>query len=50
MIYIPKQTQYESMLGEINIETFAMPKCACVACNSCSCGCSCRVISRSLNF
>lgn len=29
------------MFGEIKEET-VMPRCACVACNSCTCACSCR--------
>ena len=34
---------YKKMFGNIETEVSAMPKCACVACNSCTCGCSCRV-------
>lgn len=33
---------YEKMYGTINYEAIAMPRCACVACNSCTCACSCR--------
>ncbi|RVU97635.1 FibroRumin family radical SAM-modified Cys-rich RiPP [Coriobacteriales bacterium OH1046] len=33
---------YMEMFGAIEAESFAMPKCACVACNSCTCACSCR--------
>ena len=32
------------MYGNINEQHMAMPKCACVACNSCTCGCSCRIV------
>ena len=33
---------YEKMFGEITDSSAAMPRCACVACNSCTCACSCR--------
>ncbi|SCW50519.1 Cys-rich radical SAM target, FibroRumin family [Lachnospiraceae bacterium C10] len=34
--------EYEKMFGEICDEANAMARCACVACNSCTCACSCR--------
>lgn len=33
---------YAKMFGMICCESMIMAKCACVACNSCTCGCSCR--------
>lgn len=36
---------YELMFGRISPAGYAeraMPRCACVACNSCTCACSCR--------
>lgn len=38
---------YQRMFGTINPEMTAMPKCACVPCNACTCACSCRVDSFS---
>ena len=35
---------YSKMFGEICNETNVMARCACVACNSCTCACSCRAI------
>lgn len=35
---------YMEMFGNINEQSIAMPKCACVACNSCTCACSCRAV------
>lgn len=35
---------YMEMFGNINEQDMAMPKCACVACNSCTCACSCRAV------
>lgn len=35
---------YAKMFGTICEGAVAMAKCACVACNSCTCGCSCRNI------
>ena len=34
---------YAKMFGNIETESTVMAKCAYVACNSCTCGCSCRV-------
>ena len=34
-------TEYAKMFGEIADSATAMPRCACVACNSCTCACSC---------
>lgn len=36
--------EYAKMFGTICKEASAMPRCACVACNSCTCACSCRNI------
>ena len=33
---------YSKLYGEINDGLVVMAKCACVACNSCVCACSCR--------
>ncbi len=33
---------YMEMFGNINEQKMA--KCACVACNSCTCACSCRAV------
>ena len=38
---------YMEMFGNINEQNMAMPKCACVACNSCTCACSCRIVPES---
>ena len=35
---------YNEMFGNINEQSMAMPKCTCVACNSCTCACSCRAV------
>lgn len=35
--------QYMQLFGMVCNEAFLMPRCACVACNSCTCACSCRV-------
>ena len=34
--------EYTKMFGDICKDARAMARCACVACNSCTCGCSCR--------
>ena len=39
---IANNTEYMMMFGSIDEQSMAMPKCACVACNSCTCACSCR--------
>lgn len=36
--------QYAELFGNVNAEVTSMARCACVACNSCTCGCSCRAI------
>lgn len=33
---------YAKLFGEICDDAVGMPRCACVACNSCTCACSCR--------
>lgn len=35
---------YAKMFGEICDSAVVMARCACVACNSCTCACSCRNI------
>lgn len=37
--------EYNELFGAIQNEYAAMAKCACVACNSCTCACSCRKVS-----
>ena len=39
-----RNVDYAKMFGTICDEAVCMAKCACVACNSCTCGCSCRNI------
>lgn len=36
--------EYAKMFGMICDEAIVMARCACVACNSCTCACSCRNI------
>lgn len=36
-------TQYMQLFGMICNEAVVMARCACVACNSCTCACSCRM-------
>ena len=38
---------YSKLFGNIGKELNAMPRCACVACNSCTCACSCRAVPES---
>lgn len=45
---------YAKLYGNIVIENetnseFTMARCACVACNSCTCACSCRYSPESNN-
>ncbi len=40
----PNNLEYQKLFGEIQEEVNATVKCACVACNSCTCACSCRNI------
>ena len=35
--------EYQELFGSIGTDYSVMAKCACVACNSCTCACSCRV-------
>lgn len=37
------EIEYEMMFGEICNDFKSMAKCACVACNSCTCACSCHM-------
>ncbi|MBE7015101.1 MAG: FibroRumin family radical SAM-modified Cys-rich RiPP [Ruminococcaceae bacterium] len=39
-----KVNEYEKLFGNICTEMTAMARCACVACNSCTCACSCRAV------
>ena len=41
--------EYAMLFGEIFESADAMAKCACVACNSCVCACSCRNIPDDIN-
>lgn len=41
---VANTTEYIEMFGNINEENGVMAKCACVACNSCTCACSCRAV------
>ncbi len=34
---------YAKLFGNIVDNVFVMARCACVACNSCTCACSCRM-------
>ena len=36
--------QYAELFGNVREVTASMARCACVACNSCTCGCSCRAV------
>ncbi|MBP3416795.1 MAG: FibroRumin family radical SAM-modified Cys-rich RiPP [Spirochaetaceae bacterium] len=36
--------QYAVLFGNVTNNIVAMPRCACVSCNSCTCACSCRAI------
>lgn len=37
-------TTYAKLFGNIGKEMNAMARCACVACNSCTCACSCKAV------
>ncbi|SKC59161.1 Cys-rich radical SAM target, FibroRumin family [[Eubacterium] yurii] len=37
-------TQYMKLFGMICNEVAVIARCACVACNSCTCACSCRAV------
>lgn len=40
---VATESQFQELFGSIlDGATAAMPRCACVACNSCTCACSCR--------
>ena len=39
---------YEKLFGSIVDEAIVMAKCACVACNSCTCACSCRKVPEGM--
>jgi Cys-rich radical ribosomally synthesized peptide len=36
------ENQYAELFGLILTEIPSMARCACVACNSCTCACACR--------
>lgn len=38
------ELDYLKLFGNISYEENIMARCACVACNSCTCACSCRAI------
>lgn len=40
---------YAKMYGEICAESVVMARCACVACNSCTCACSCRNVPEGMD-
>ena len=42
MIMSATSNEYEKMFGNIVFEAATIARCACVACNSCTCACSCR--------
>ncbi|ERI04018.1 FibroRumin family radical SAM-modified Cys-rich RiPP [Atopobium sp. oral taxon 810] len=35
-------SDYQELFGAIESDPVVMARCACVACNSCTCACSCR--------
>lgn len=39
--------EYSKLFGNIGDGLTVMARCACVACNSCTCACSCRAIPES---
>lgn len=42
---IGNAADYAKLFGNIiDGDSFAMARCACVACNSCTCACSCRAV------
>lgn len=41
---------YLQLFGAIQHEAFTMARCACVACNSCTCACSCRAVPEWEDF
>lgn len=48
---VPTMEDAEKVFGKVNtIESAAMAKCACVACNSCTCACSCRAFDGSFDI
>lgn len=36
--------EYSKLFGNIENKEHTMARCACVACNRCTCACSCRAI------
>ena len=42
--------EYAKMFGEICESAEAMARCACVACNSCTCACSCRNVPDDIDL
>jgi len=43
MIVVPSEVQFKKIYGNIFTITNVAARCACVACNSCTCACSCRL-------
>lgn len=41
---VPNCEDVSKVFGNVSRNMSAMPKCACVACNSCTCACSCRAV------
>lgn len=41
---------YAKLFGTICDEAVVMARCACVACNSCTCACSCRNIPEDVDL
>lgn len=41
-LLVASTNDYEKLFGTITETLNAMPRCACVSCNSCTCACSCR--------
>lgn len=42
---IAEINEYAELFGNISDTVANAAKCACVACNSCTCACSCRTVS-----
>lgn len=39
---VATESQFQELFGAIGESVVTMARCACVACNSCTCACSCR--------
>ncbi|GAB6098951.1 hypothetical protein JCM16358_08300 [Halanaerocella petrolearia] len=42
-ILVPNKEDFNKVYGNLNNVNSVAAKCACVACNSCTCACSCRI-------